>query len=222
MSHAKVVLIISAILLLGCSQEADSPKKALTGGTLIDGTGAAAIPNAVILIDGGQITAAGPESSTAIPDGFQKVNVSGKFILPGLIDAHVILKSDPAAQKAFLVAGVTSVGADEAAVPGGPHVFPSLGKQAGIADLVIASNGTTPEATLAKIERMAKAELPPVQIIQAATKNAAAWLGQTNLGAIQAGQKADLLVLNADPAADIKNLRQVYRVMMDGHWVNLK
>jgi len=27
------------------------------------------------------------------------------------------------------------------------------------------------------------------------------------------------LVLNADPLVDIKNLRQIYRVMLDGHWV---
>ncbi len=222
MSHAKVVLIICASFLLGCSKNGDSPRKALSGATLIDGTGAAPVPNAVVTIDGGQITAAGPEASTKVPDGFEKVNVGGKFILPGLIDAHVILNSDSAVQKTFVAAGITSVGSDGAAVEGGPRVFPFLGKQAGIADLVIASNGTSPEATLAKIERMAKAELPPVEIIQAATKNAAAWLGQTNLGAVQAGQKADLLILNADPAKDIKNLRQVYRVMLDGHWVGLK
>jgi imidazolonepropionase-like amidohydrolase len=221
-SHAKVVLIVFATLLLGCSQIGDSPKKALIGATLIDGTGAAAIPNAVVVIDGGQITAAGPLASTKVPDGFEKVNVSGKFILPGLIDAHVIINSGTPALRTFVAAGITSIGSDGAASEGGPHVFPFLGKQAGIADLVIASNGTSPDATLAKIERMAKAELPPIEIIQAATKNAAAWLGQTNLGAVQAGQKADLLVLNADPAADMKNLRQVYRVMLDGRWVNLK
>lgn len=72
---------------------------------------------------------------------------------------------------------------------------------------------------MAKIQRMAKAEIPSLQVIQAATQNGTTWLGQNNLGAIQAGQRADLLVLNADPLADIKNLRQIYRIMLDGHWV---
>jgi imidazolonepropionase-like amidohydrolase len=208
------LFFVLAVVLTGCGSNSDAPKKALVGATLIDGTGAAAIPSSVILIDGPTITFAG----TQIPasDGFEKINVTGKYIVPGLIDAHIKLDPDvPTQLKAFLAAGITSVGADTAAAP---HVFPSLGKQAGIADLVIASNGSTPEATFAKIERMAKAEIPTLQIIQAATQSSGAWLGQNNLGALKAGQRADLLVLNADPLAKIANLRQIYRVMRDGHW----
>jgi N-acyl-D-aspartate/D-glutamate deacylase len=208
--------IASLAVLSGCGPREDSPKKALTGATLVDGTGVAAIPSSVILIDHGIITATGP-ASTQIPDGFEKVNVGGKFIVPGLIDAHVLPNAD---LQAFLLAGVTSVGLDAKIESSGPHVFPSLGKQAGIADQVIASNGSSPTETLAKIERMAKAEIPTLQIIQAATKNGGAWLEQTNLGSIKAGQRADLLVLNADPVADIKNLRQIYRIMRDGRWVD--
>jgi imidazolonepropionase-like amidohydrolase len=100
-------------------------------------------------------------------------------------------------------------------------VFPPNSQRAGIADLVVASNGSKPEETLAKIERMAKAEINPLQIIHAATQNGAAWLGQTNLGAIKSGGRADLLVLNADPIADIKNLRRIYRIMLDGHWIEI-
>jgi imidazolonepropionase-like amidohydrolase len=214
----KIRLLLSiagALVLTACGPQADVPKKALTGATLVDGTGSAAVPSTVILIDNGMITAAGPESSTPVPDGFQKVNVSGKFIVPGLIDVHVASDADP---QTFLRAGVTSVGLDGKT---GPHIFPSLSKQAGIADLVIASNGSTPEATLTKIERMAKAEIAPVEIIKAATQNGAVWLQQNNLGSIKSGQRADLLVLNADPVASIKNIRQIYRVMLDGHWMDL-
>jgi imidazolonepropionase-like amidohydrolase len=212
----RLLLSIAGVLVLAsCGPKSDSLKKALVGATLINGTGAAAIPSSVVVIDTGTVTAAGPAGSTAVPDGFEKVNVSGKFIVPGLIDAHVASDADP---QAFLRAGVTSVGMDGKS---GPHVFPSPDKQAGFADLVIASNSSNPEATLMKIERMAKAELPLVQVIQAATQNGGAWLQQKNLGTIQAGQRADLLVLNADPVADIKSLRQIYRVMLDGHWVDL-
>jgi imidazolonepropionase-like amidohydrolase len=210
-----LLLVASVLVLAGCGPKSDSPKKALVGATLADGTGAAAIPSAVVVIDNGIVTAVGPAGSTPVPDGFEKVTVSGKFIVPGLIDVHVASNSD---LQAFLGAGVTSVGMDG---KNGPHVFPSLDKQAGFADLVIASNGSDPAATLTKIDRMAKAELPLGQVIQAATQNGAAWLRQKNLGTIQAGQRADLLVLNADPLTDIKNLRQIYRVMLDGKWVEI-
>ncbi len=221
-----LVLAATVLMISGCSQSADPPKKALSGGTLIDGTGSPAVPNAVIVIDGGRVLAAGPETTTKVPDGFERISANGKFIVPGLIDAHIKIVRDAdgaaAEMKAFLAAGITSVGADGAAPQNGPRVFGSGGNKAGFADLVVASNGTGPEATLAKIERLAKAEISAVQIIQATTQTAAAWLGQPDLGTIQAGKKADLVVLNADPTANVKNLRQVYRVMKDGHWVNLK
>jgi len=201
-------LLLLMLLLAGCGSKSDAPKKALVGAKLVDGT------TSVIVIENGVFTAVGPSAS--VPDGFETINMSGKFIVPGLVDAHVASNAD---LPPFLRAGITSVGAEMNAVPNGPHVFPSLGKQPGIADLVVASYGSNPAATLAKIERMAKAEIAPLQIIQAATENGAAWLQQSNLGAIKPGQRADLLVLNADPLVDIKNLRQIYRVMLDGHWV---
>ena len=202
-------------------READSPKKALTGATLADGTGAAAVPVSVILIDHGTITAAGPAASTKIPGDFETVNVGGKFIVPGLVDVRVVVNAHlgNAGLKNFLTAGVTTVGLDTKVESAAPRVFASKDRRAGFVDLVIASNGSTPEATMTKIERMAKAGIPGLQIIQAATRNGASWLEQSNLGAIRAGQRADLLVLNADPLANIKNLRQIYRIMLDGHWV---
>jgi cytosine/adenosine deaminase-related metal-dependent hydrolase len=212
--------LIAALTLAGCGQNADSPKKALTGATLIDGSGGAPVPNAVVLVENDHVTVAGPAGSVPIPDGFAKTDLAGKFIVPGLIDVHVV--ADAAEMKAFLAAGITTIGADTPSTPGGPHVFPASTQQAGIADLVIASNGKDPAATFAKIDRMAKAEIAPLQIIRAATQNGAAWLQQPGMGAIETGRRADLLVLNADPIADIKNLRQIDRVMMDGHWVSLK
>jgi imidazolonepropionase-like amidohydrolase len=214
----RTLLLIGGLLALaGCGSRADSPRKALTGATLVDGTGAAAVPVSAILIDNGTITAAGPAASTKIPDGFETVNVRGKFIVPGLIDVRVVTNAD---LKTFLTAGITTVGLDTKVESAAPRVFASNDRRAGFADLVIASNGSTPEATMSKIERMAKAEIPGLQIIQAATRNGASWLEQGNLGAIQAGQRADLLVLNADPLANIRNLRQIYRIMLDGHWVD--
>jgi imidazolonepropionase-like amidohydrolase len=88
-----------------------SPKSnaplALVGGTLIDVTGKAATPNAVVLIDGDRIVAAGPRATTKIPDGAKIVDVTGKFLLPGLWDMHAHLYQSEFGPT-YLAAGITT------------------------------------------------------------------------------------------------------------------
>ena len=62
---------------------------ALVGATLLDGTGAQPIANAVVLIMGEKIQAAGPASTITIPKDARRIDVSGKWILPGFIDCHI-------------------------------------------------------------------------------------------------------------------------------------
>ena len=61
---------------------------ALVGGTLVDGTGRKPIRDAVVLIDGDRIAAAGPRSRIKIPKNATRIDVRGKTILPGLWDMH--------------------------------------------------------------------------------------------------------------------------------------
>lgn len=62
--------------------------KVLTGGVLIDGTGADPVPNASVVIDdNGIITHASRLASP--PPGSEVIDVSGRTIMPGLIDCHV-------------------------------------------------------------------------------------------------------------------------------------
>jgi len=70
---------------------AAEPVTVLTGATLIDGTGKDAVKDAVIVIDGNKIAAVGPRGSVKIPAGAREVNVAGKYIIPGLMDANVHL-----------------------------------------------------------------------------------------------------------------------------------
>lgn len=65
------------------------PPKALVGATLLDGTGAAPVPDAVVLLRDGRIDCAGPRSACPVPSGVDTVDLSGLFITPGLVDAHV-------------------------------------------------------------------------------------------------------------------------------------
>ena len=61
----------------------------LVNGTLIDGTGANATPDAAIIVCDDRITAVGPRPEIKIPDNSYVVNVHGKTILPGFINSHV-------------------------------------------------------------------------------------------------------------------------------------
>ena len=62
---------------------------ALVGGTVIDGTGAKPLANAIVLIEGERVAAVGRSDAVAVPDGAHVVDVRGKWIIPGLIDAHI-------------------------------------------------------------------------------------------------------------------------------------
>ncbi|HEY5665285.1 MAG TPA: hypothetical protein VIV64_01090, partial [Gammaproteobacteria bacterium] len=60
----------------------------LTGARLIDGTGAAPIEQAALVLRDGRIVAAGPAATTSRPDDAVHIALSGKTIIPGLINAH--------------------------------------------------------------------------------------------------------------------------------------
>ena len=67
---------------------------ALTGGALIDGKGGEPLAGATVLVgDDGRIAAAGPGAAVAVPEGARQVDVTGKTVLPGLIDCHDHLAS---------------------------------------------------------------------------------------------------------------------------------
>src|ERR1700730_3598884 len=61
---------------------------AITGGTLIDGNGGAAVFDAVVVIEGDRIIAAGPSDKLKLPRGAKVIDARGKFLLPGLWEMH--------------------------------------------------------------------------------------------------------------------------------------
>jgi imidazolonepropionase-like amidohydrolase len=62
---------------------------ALVGGTMVDGTGAETVPEAVVVIEEGVIRCAGASSACSVPDSARVIDIAGRWITPGLIDAHV-------------------------------------------------------------------------------------------------------------------------------------
>jgi len=61
---------------------------ALTGATAITMNGREVIRNATIVVEGNRISAIGPSGSVKIPAGAKRVDASGKYVVPGFIDAH--------------------------------------------------------------------------------------------------------------------------------------
>jgi imidazolonepropionase-like amidohydrolase len=82
---------------------------ALVNGTLIDGTGAAPVRDAVVVVQNDRILAAGSRASVTVPPGAQIIDVRGGTVLPGFIDAHVHSGYDPGKLQAWAADGVTTV-----------------------------------------------------------------------------------------------------------------
>jgi imidazolonepropionase-like amidohydrolase len=61
---------------------------AFVGAKLIDGTGAAPIESGALVVREGRILAVGKAGQVRLPEGAKRVDVSGKVIIPGLINGH--------------------------------------------------------------------------------------------------------------------------------------
>ncbi len=80
--------------------------------------------------------------------------------------------------------------------------------------------GTDNGSLFDELDSYAHAGIPPAGILAAVTINGARWLGKDNdFGSIDAGRRADLLLLTDDPMKDIKNVRHIAMVIKDGRVV---
>jgi len=82
----------------------------LSRATLIDGTGGPPQQEVSIVMEGGRIREMGPAPKIAIPRGATVINLSGKFIVPGIINAHghVGAKTEPQLRQYALYGGTTT------------------------------------------------------------------------------------------------------------------
>jgi imidazolonepropionase-like amidohydrolase len=76
-------------------------------------------------------------------------------------------------------------------------------------------------ATQRELELLAAAGISPLDVIRIATYNSAVFLGKADqLGSIDAGKLADLVLLSKDPAADINNAKSIVFVMKGGQIID--
>lgn len=85
---------------------------------------------------------------------------------------------------------------------------------------LIAGTGTFHGAPLHwELELFAKAGLPPLEVLRIATQEAAATVGaEDDLGTLEPGKLADLVLLEANPLEDIRDTQSIWRVIKGG-WV---
>jgi hypothetical protein len=104
--------LTSLVLFLTLPGVAAAADLVLAGATLIDvssfGSSTADIKDSVVLVRDGRVAAAGPRNEVKIPAGAQVIDVSGKYIVPGLNDAFSTLNNQAQAN-AYLYMGVTSI-----------------------------------------------------------------------------------------------------------------
>jgi imidazolonepropionase-like amidohydrolase len=87
--------------------------------------------------------------------------------------------------------------------------------------LVAGTDQTTGPALHRELELMADAGISPAEIIRIATLNGAIFLGkERDLGSIEEGKIADLVLLAADPTVDIKNAKEIVEVIKGGQVID--
>lgn len=95
---------VLSVVLISCTGRSGSdlgsvapPSRtvAIVGATIIDGTGEPAVDSGVIVIREGRIRAVGPAGDVRVPTGIEVIDATGRFLLPGFIDAHAHVALGP-------------------------------------------------------------------------------------------------------------------------------
>ena len=91
--------------------------------------------------------------------------------------------------------------------------------------LVVGSHGAIPYGGYGwgfqqEMELLAESGMPASEILVAATlENARFFRIEDRLGSIEQGKQADLILVDGDPLEDIRNMRNIRKVMLNGTWV---
>jgi imidazolonepropionase-like amidohydrolase len=101
-----IIRLLATILFALPAARAPAQSLDLVNATLIDGTGAGPRRGVTVSVRGGRIAAIA-EGATAAADGVRRIDLEGRYLLPGLIDAHAHIESPAAALRA-LRSGVTT------------------------------------------------------------------------------------------------------------------
>ena len=89
MKLRSVLVCLLTLLIASLAEAAAARKIALVNGTVIDPGTSKIVPNALVIIEGDQISAVGDQAAASSTKDARVIDCKGKFILPGYIDTHV-------------------------------------------------------------------------------------------------------------------------------------
>jgi len=242
----RAALVFALLALCACQPAEPNRAQAVVGAVLLDGNGGPPLSDSAVVILGDRIQAAGRRTETPMPPDTNIVDGSGQFLVPALVDAGAakLGRISTLAEARALVAGggkgfIGMIGDTDDLSPDFVSelrnlrivVAPCLGSAGAALEIdkrntqrlfaagVPIAAAAGPAGLLRETELLAEAGIPPLDVIVAATRNSAIALGQfASRGSIEAGKRADLLLVSANPGVDIRNLAQVARHMENGVW----
>ena len=101
--------IVGVVAAMWIATSAAAQVTALVHATVIDGSGAAPQANVSIVMENGRIRELGPASAVSIPAGATVVDLGGRFVVPGIINAHGHVGANPQPQlRQYALYGVTT------------------------------------------------------------------------------------------------------------------
>lgn len=107
MSRTAKLLALAAAFLV--TLNAAAQVTVLIHATLIDGSGTPPQADAAIVMENGRIRELGPTSAVAVPAGANVVDLGGRFVVPGIINAHGHVGANPEPQlRQYALYGVTT------------------------------------------------------------------------------------------------------------------
>ncbi len=244
MSKLGVIVLLACLALAGCGTPDDTPMTTIIGGTLIDGTGGAPVPESVVLVFGSRIREAGGRATVPTPARAQNIDARGKFVTPPVIDLgqmQLAAANSNEELRKLADSGIPAYASLPAEIEpallkrlrDAQAVFaPGLSRRTGD-DLARAMRQTRTLAsagvpigvassgdTARELHLLAEAGLSPMEVLVAATRNGALAKRQSqDLGTVAAGKFADLLLLPGNPLEDVRNLTRPGRIMKEGSWV---
>jgi imidazolonepropionase-like amidohydrolase len=94
-------------------------------------------------------------------------------------------------------------------------------QRAGVAILAGTDSEKPGDALDNELESLVRAGLSPAQALRSATLEAAKYLDAVqSLGTVEQGKTADLVILDADPLTDIRNVRKIAGVVLAGRYLS--
>lgn len=143
------VILLALALAVGTAPLSAQAAIAISGGMLLDGTGAPPVQDAVVVVRDGRVACAGARAECPLEPEWEVLDARGRWVIPGLIDSHIhwqiwydqdrALSPDMASKagRVYLANGVTTV----VDVGGQRWVTP---RHRGVLDALARSGGPAP------------------------------------------------------------------------------